>query len=111
MRNLEQHISKVVRKLALQLVRERESNSSSSSDSSSTKDATPETTPEAALEAPLAGGLTGSTATDITKQTENKSETDWAVTAETLQRYIGKPAFTSDRLYEDDLPVSCSEHV
>ncbi|CAM9505331.1 unnamed protein product [Chrysoparadoxa australica] len=36
---------------------------------------------------------------------EPPREGGWQVTPETLDKYVGKPLFQSDRLYEDDLPA------
>jgi len=63
-RNLYKHIDKITRKLALQIVAEKE----------------------------------GATLTD---KSTRKSDT-WEITDENLSEYVGKPIFTSDRLYETD---------
>ena len=63
-RNLEKHINKITRKLALQIVAEKEG-------------------------------------TELTGKSKRKSDT-WAVTEENLDDYVGKPLFTSDRMYEKD---------
>jgi Lon-like ATP-dependent protease len=63
-RNLYKHIDKITRKLALQIVAEKE----------------------------------GATLTD---KSTRKSDT-WEITDENLSDYVGKPIFTSDRLYETD---------
>jgi len=39
--------------------------------------------------------------TQLTEKSSRKSDT-WAVSAENLHEYVGKPIFTSDRLYEKD---------
>ena len=63
-RNLEKHINKITRKLALQIVAEMEG-------------------------------------TELTGKNKRKSDT-WTVTEENLDDYVGKPLFTSDRMYEKD---------
>jgi len=63
-RNLNKHIEKITRKLALQVVAECEG-------------------------------------TKLTEKSSRKSDT-WAVTDTNLHEYVGKPIFTSDRLYEND---------
>lgn len=63
-RNLEKHINKVTRKLALQVVAEKEG-------------------------------------VELTEKSKRKSET-WEVSEDNLDEYVGKPIFTSDRLYEKD---------
>jgi len=63
-RNLEKHINKITRKLALQVVAEKEG-------------------------------------TDLTEKSKRKSDS-WNVTEKNLDDYVGKPLFTSDRMYEKD---------
>lgn len=63
-RNLEKHINKITRKLALQVVAEKEG-------------------------------------TELTDKSKRKSDS-WSVTEENLDDYVGKPLFTSDRMYEKD---------
>eukprot|EP00568_Trieres_chinensis_P005034 CAMPEP_0183299092 /NCGR_PEP_ID=MMETSP0160_2-20130417/5907_1 /TAXON_ID=2839 ORGANISM="Odontella Sinensis, Strain Grunow 1884" /NCGR_SAMPLE_ID=MMETSP0160_2 /ASSEMBLY_ACC=CAM_ASM_000250 /LENGTH=937 /DNA_ID=CAMNT_0025461261 /DNA_START=30 /DNA_END=2843 /DNA_ORIENTATION=+ len=63
-RSLEKHINKITRKLALQVVAEKEG-------------------------------------TELTEKTRRKSDS-WTVTDENLDDYVGKPIFTSDRMYEKD---------
>mmetsp|Transcript_19443 Transcript_19443/g.55940 ORF Transcript_19443/g.55940 Transcript_19443/m.55940 type:complete len:1075 (-) Transcript_19443:91-3315(-) len=63
-RNLEKHINKITRKLALQIVAEKEG-------------------------------------TELTDKSKRKSDS-WSVTEENLDDYVGKPLFTSDRMYEKD---------
>lgn len=63
-RNLEKHINKITRKLALQVVAEDEG-------------------------------------TELNEKSSRKSAS-WEVTDENLSEYVGKPIFTSDRLYEKD---------
>lgn len=63
-RNLSKYIDKITRKLALQVVAEKEG-------------------------------------TQLSKKSEKKGNS-WTVSAENLQDYIGKPIFTSDRLYDKD---------
>jgi len=63
-RNLVKHIDKITRKLALQIVAEKEG-------------------------------------AELTDKSERKSGT-WEVSEENLKDYVGKPIFTSDRLYEKD---------
>ena len=64
MRNLEKHINKITRKLALQVVAENEG-------------------------------------TELTDKSKRRSDS-WSVTEENLDDYVGKPLFTSDRMYEKD---------
>ena len=63
-RNLEKHINKITRKLALQIVAEKEG-------------------------------------TELTEKSKRKSDV-WNVTEDNLDDYVGKPIFTSDRMYEKD---------
>jgi len=63
-RNLNKHIEKVIRKLALQIVAEEEG-------------------------------------AELTEKSTRKSNT-WIVSKENLEEYVGKPIFTSDRLYDKD---------
>jgi len=63
-RNLEKHINKITRKLALQVVAEKEG-------------------------------------AELTEKSKRKSDT-WLVSDRNLDEYVGKPIFTSDRLYEKD---------
>jgi ATP-dependent Lon protease len=93
-RSLEKYIHKIVRKLALELVRNRE-----------VHPATAETATSETLVAETVAekSVTGSDA----PTTVEAERSDWTVTAENLHKYVGKPVFTSDRLYEDHLPVSC----
>jgi len=63
-RNLEKHIDKITRKLALQVVAEREG-------------------------------------TPLGEKMKRKSDT-WVVSDKNLAEYVGKPVFTSDRMYEKD---------
>ena len=63
-RNLNKHIEKITRKLALQIVAEDEG-------------------------------------TQLTDKSTRKSNT-WIVSEDNLEEYVGKPIFTSDRLYEKD---------
>lgn len=63
-RNLEKHVNKITRKLALQIVAEQEG-------------------------------------TELTEKSKRKSDT-WHVTEDNLDEYVGKPIFTSDRMYEKD---------
>ena len=63
-RNLEKHINKITRKLALQVVAEKEG-------------------------------------TELTDKSKRKSDS-WSVTEGNLDDYVGKPLFTSDRMYEKD---------
>ena len=63
-RNLNKHIEKITRKLALQVVAEEEG-------------------------------------TKLTDKSSRKSNT-WVVSEENLHEYVGKPIFTSDRLYDKD---------
>jgi len=63
-RNLNKHIEKVTRKLALQIVAEEEG-------------------------------------AKLTEKSTRKSNT-WVVSKENLEEYVGKPIFTSDRLYDKD---------
>merc|ERR1712137_385294 len=70
-RNLSKYIDKITRKLALQVVAEREG-------------------------------------TELTKKSSRKSES-WTVTDDSLEDYVGKHIFTSDRLYDKDpLPEELS---
>ena len=63
-RNLNKHIEKISRKLALQVVAEEEG-------------------------------------AELTKDSKRKSDT-WVVSEDNLDNYVGKPIFTSDRLYDKD---------
>ena len=63
-RNLEKHINKITRKLALQIVAEKEG-------------------------------------TELNGKTKRNSDT-WIVSEKNLDDYVGKPIFTSDRMYETD---------
>jgi len=63
-RNLEKHIDKITRKLALQIVAEKEG-------------------------------------TTLGEKMKRKSDT-WEVSDKNLSEYVGKPIFTSDRMYEKD---------
>mmetsp|Transcript_25340 Transcript_25340/g.55347 ORF Transcript_25340/g.55347 Transcript_25340/m.55347 type:complete len:1046 (+) Transcript_25340:140-3277(+) len=63
-RSLEKHINKITRKLALQIVAEKEG-------------------------------------TELTEKSKRQSDS-WNVTEENLDDYVGKPIFTSDRMYEKD---------
>jgi ATP-dependent Lon protease len=97
-RSLEKYIHKIVRKLALELVRDREVHPTVTTAETAFSE-TPVT--EAVSEKSVTGG---DAPTAPTAETERS---DWTVTAENLHKYVGKPVFTSDRLYEDHLPVSC----
>ncbi|KAG5178612.1 putative lon protease [Tribonema minus] len=96
-RNLEKHIAKVVRKLALEVVKTRELAAAADATSDSGDAAAAAT--EAAE--PLAQPVIGKTAEEDAKLLERQ---DWAVTPDNLSDYVGKPVFTSDRLYEEALP-------
>jgi Lon-like ATP-dependent protease len=40
----------------------------------------------------------------LTEKSKRKADS-WVITEDNLSDYVGKPVFTSDRLYEDELPV------
>lgn len=65
-RNLNKHIEKISRKLALQVVAEEEG-------------------------------------AELTDEAKRKSDT-WVVSEKNLEDYVGKPIFTSDRLYDKEIP-------
>jgi len=67
-RNLNKHIEKISRKLALQVVAEEEG-------------------------------------AELTDDSKRKSDT-WVISEKNLEDYVGKPIFTSDRLYDKD-PLPC----
>ena len=67
-RNLAKHVDKITRKLALQIVAEREG-------------------------------------TSLSEKTSRKDDS-WEITDTNLEDYVGKPIFTSDRMYEKD-PLPC----
>jgi len=74
-RNLEKHIRRIAGKLALQVVAEKEN-------------------------VELSDKMARTT-TDDTTSSESSGET-WIVSEENLEDYVGKPKFTSDRMYESD---------
>lgn len=41
----------------------------------------------------------------VTATEEEREASDWAITEENLEDYVGKPLFTSDRMYADETPV------
>jgi ATP-dependent Lon protease len=102
-RSLEKYIHKIVRKLALELVRNREVHPAAETVTSET--ATSETP---VTETVTEKSVTGS---DVPTTVVEAERSDWTVTAENLHKYVGKPVFTSDRLYEDHLPVSCCAYL
>jgi len=77
-RNLQKHIEKICRKLATKVVEHRETLRS--------------------LKPCESPG-------DSSEQTKEKPELDLRVVPDRLSEYVGKPVFTSDRLYEDILPA------
>jgi ATP-dependent Lon protease len=99
-RSLEKYIHKIVRKLALELVRNREVHPTATETvTSGTVTSETPVTEKSVTEKSVTGGDAPTTV--------EAERSDWTVTAENLHKYVGKPVFTSDRLYEDHLPVSC----
>eukprot|EP00929_Paragymnodinium_shiwhaense_P080698 TRINITY_DN42103_c0_g2_i1.p1 TRINITY_DN42103_c0_g2~~TRINITY_DN42103_c0_g2_i1.p1 ORF type:complete len:1098 (-),score=270.61 TRINITY_DN42103_c0_g2_i1:418-3288(-) len=102
-RNLQKHIEKICRKLATKVVQHREEVEARTLP---TEEASPEKTEEAA---PPSASETASTAASEASSTtpaalEENDGVSLRVTADVLSDYVGKPIFTSDRLYEEHLP-------
>ncbi|CAM9638683.1 unnamed protein product, partial [Phaeothamnion confervicola] len=100
-RNLEKHIAKVYRKLALELVREREVQSPDAvAQTGAAADASTAAAEAAEATATAADATTAAAKGEKEKEKVEMPRTDWSVTDANLDKYVGKPVFTSDRLYE-----------
>lgn len=90
-RNLQKHVEKICRKLATRVVEREETNQSQER----TKNNDP-------VESTKSSGLIDGA--EAIQRDMNESA-DLRVTAENLGEFVGKPLFTSDRLYEQQLPA------
>ncbi|KAF1332915.1 Atp-dependent protease la, partial [Globisporangium splendens] len=79
-RNLEKHVEKIFRKVALEVVQDMESEESSSADAASQE--------------------SGGAAAQSTPEDSDR----FVITPEKLSKYVGKPIFTSDRMYDKIVP-------
>jgi Lon-like ATP-dependent protease len=90
-RNLQKHVEKICRKLVTRVVEQDET--SQSRETSKNDDP--------ARSAESSGAVNG----DQEIQRNVKGSADLQVTEDNLSQFVGKPLFTSDRLYEQELPA------
>jgi len=107
-RNLQKHVEKICRKLATKVVELRETSASAddgTADGCTVKGDTVggETVKSGAAEGGVAKA--DATVTPAAKATADGEISALRVTEENLSDYVGKQIFTSDRLYEGQLPI------
>ncbi|CAN0180341.1 unnamed protein product [Ascophyllum nodosum] len=116
-RNLSKLVDKIHRKLALEMVLQEQANAEAKTDEpgarndSSASEGEGQTAEDGGKKQP--GGDVSASGTE-TENAEKVVEAEmeatqtppksWIVTAENLDKYVGKPTFTSDRLYEEGAP-------
>jgi len=99
-RNLQKHIERICRKLATRVVEWREAQKADEPES-------PAGTEESGPPSPAAKGEVASTGAGDAAAA-SLADLDLRVTEAALSDFVGKPPFTSDRLYEGDLPPGTS---
>ncbi|CAM9897944.1 unnamed protein product [Discosporangium mesarthrocarpum] len=93
-RNLSKLIDKVHRKLALEMVRKAEAEEDQEGQGAQEGGGGDRTEEE---------GVDGAVG-EVEAAVAEGERGQWLVTTENLEKYVGKPTFTSDRLYEGELP-------
>jgi len=110
-RNLQKHIEKICRKLTMKVVEAREAAELEAEEQISGK---AEVVAESPAEDVVAGASAKEAEAEKARDPPSKESTrvdpsppdlDLHVTEEKLSNYVGKPLFTSDRLYEGQLPA------
>lgn len=94
-RNLEKHIGRIYRKAALKIVTEAEKREAAAAAASDGEADSEHASGERVDSVDSGAGGAAATTPD---------ETDWRITAANLADYVGKPVFTSDRMYDDTPP-------